>query len=128
MTSRRVTKPRGVRCVASEGHMDAFFLPDGDGFTATEFTRGPWHRDFMHGGPPAALLARALEARLAPGMQIARITVEFVKPLAIGRVTVAAEIVRGGRKVQALAGSLAAGGVEICRASALAIRTTALDL
>src|SRR5690349_18583593 len=41
---------------------DAFFLPDGDGWLATSHTRGPWSPAHQHGGPPAALIAHALEA------------------------------------------------------------------
>ena len=40
---------------------EAFYLPEGDRFRATEATRGPWSEEHQHGGPPSALLARALE-------------------------------------------------------------------
>ena len=40
---------------------DAFYLADAGAFEATELTRGPWG-DVQHGGPPAALLAGAMEA------------------------------------------------------------------
>lgn len=48
---------------------DALFVPDGDRFVATEHTHGPWSEDHQHAGPPAALIARALEA-LAGEMSI----------------------------------------------------------
>ena len=40
---------------------DALYERDGDRFVATELTRGPWNPDHQHAGPPAALLARAIE-------------------------------------------------------------------
>jgi len=38
---------------------DAIFHVDGDHVTPTELARGPWSPHAMHGGAPAALLARA---------------------------------------------------------------------
>ena len=41
---------------------DAFYLPLGDDrWGATRHTTGPWDAGFQHGGPPSALLARAIE-------------------------------------------------------------------
>ena len=51
---------------------DAFYVTDGDDFVATAHTRGPWSPKHQHGGPPSALLARAIEAQ-APGFVVARI-------------------------------------------------------
>ncbi len=56
-------------------HPQSFFLPDLDGFVATGLTRGPWSRDHQHGGPPAALMARAIEQEAGDGMRVARLTV-----------------------------------------------------
>lgn len=106
----------------------SFFVPQGGAFVATELTRGPWDERLMHGGPPSALLGRALERLAGPDAAIARMTVEFVRPLAIGEVTISAELVRPGRKLRILKASLSSGGVEICRAAALAIRTEAMEL
>lgn len=82
----------------------AFWLPEGgDAFRATVATRGPWSMEHQHGGPPAALLARALEqdaARIATPMRAARITVAFHRPIAIDLHRVAVEPVREGKKVR----------------------------
>ena len=41
---------------------EAFFVTDdGVHFTATQYSRGPWTEDACHGGPPTALMVRALE-------------------------------------------------------------------
>ena len=107
----------------------SFFEPRGDDvFLATEATRGPWDARLMHGGPPSALLARAFERLVGDDAAVARMTVEFVKPLVIGELRIAASLVRPGRKVRIAAGSLTdANGVEIVRATALAIRRGAID-
>lgn len=110
----------------------SFYVKDGERFVATELTRGPWSNELQHGGPPSALLARALEHRLAessPTSQIARFTVEFLRPLPLP-VTfgVETQVTRPGKKVQILAAVLRAGETEIARATALAIRPTPLEL
>ena len=49
---------------------DAFYLPLGSGggverWQSTVLTTGPWDAASQHGGPPSALLVRAVE-RVAP--------------------------------------------------------------
>lgn len=105
---------------------EPFFLPLGDGrFAATEQTRGPWSDQHQHGGPPAALLAHGLAALLPAGVQIARITFELPRPVPIAALQLRAEVVRAGRAVTTLTGTLTtvADGTEVMRASALAMRT-----
>lgn len=74
---------------------EAFYLPDGERFTSTELTRGPWDPGHQHAGPPAALLARALE-RCEPreSTRITRITVEILRAVPIEPVSVSAQIVQ----------------------------------
>ena len=59
---------------------EAFYLSDGGDFVASVHTRGPWSARHQHGGPPAALLARAIEAA-APGFVVVRITAPFTEDL-----------------------------------------------
>jgi len=90
----------------------SFFSDLGGGrFAATQHTAGPWDPAFMHAGPPAALLGRAL-ARTAPrsGAFMARITFEILGPVPVGEVAVDARVVRPGRSVELLEGTLSAGG------------------
>ena len=91
-------------------------------FVATDLGRGPWDPRSLHGGAPAALLMRELE-RLpaAAGLLLSRVTYEFMRPAPVGPLEVRAEVVRPGRRVQLLEGSIAAGGVEVVRARALQI-------
>ena len=80
---------------------DAFYVRDADGFVATVHTRGPWSPRHQHGGPPSALLARALQ-HAAPDFLIVRITVDFLRPVPIDRLTVRVDTLRAGSKVQRL--------------------------
>ena len=58
------------------------YEPDGDLFVPTGLTRGPWDRGFQHAGPPAALLAHAVEARrgVDPG-QVGRLGYDILRPV-----------------------------------------------
>ena len=97
---------------------DAFYsLGDGHRATPSELTRGPWDPDAQHAGPPAALLARALE-RCEPrdGARIGRVTVEILAPVPIQPLTVSARVARPGRSVELLEASLEGPDGEVMRA------------
>lgn len=90
---------------------EAFYLPDADGaddvFTSTAATASPWDESLQHGGPPAALLARAVERVWPdPGMRIARITVDMLGGIPQGTVRTEAEVVRPGKRVEMVAARL----------------------
>lgn len=103
----------------------AFFLPQGDRFEATVLTRGPWRLEHQHGGPPAALMVRAIEeaAGEAEQFQLARFTIDFVRPVPIGPVVVRAARTRESRRVRGFDAELSAGGEVAARATALLVRT-----
>ena len=102
----------------------AFFIPDGERFVSTESTRGPWSRDYQHGGPPAALLTRALERVAGDGVLLTRVTFDFVRPVPVATLTVRAETVRAGAKVRRLQAALTtADGTPLVQATAVALRT-----
>jgi acyl-coenzyme A thioesterase PaaI-like protein len=69
-------------------------------FESQPSTAGPWSPDAQHGGPPAALLGRAVEAVGGPGTTVGRITVELLGPVPVGPLRTAARVVRPGRSVQ----------------------------
>src|ERR1700752_1484481 len=92
-------------------------------FVATEFARGPWDANALHGGAPAALLMRAFEQLPAPeGLSLARVTYELLRPVPVGPLEIQAEVTRPGRRVQLLEGSISTDGIEVVRARALRIR------
>jgi hypothetical protein len=101
------------------------FEDRGDGrFVASELARGPWDPNAQHGGASAALLVRAFEQ--LPGdeeLLIARVTYELLRPVPLGELDVEAEVVRPGRRVQLLEGSISTpDGTEVVRARALRVR------
>lgn len=100
-----------------------FFVADRDRFVPSASARGPWSARHQHGGPPAALLARAFVRRAGPDVQIARLTFDFLRPVPLAPLTVATRVVRAGAKVQRLAGTLLAeDGTEVIEATCLAVR------
>jgi Thioesterase-like superfamily len=113
--------------VSAAHSLPAFFVRDGDRFVATESTRGPWSRDYQHGGPPAALLTRELERLAGDGVLLTRLTFDFLRPVPIARLAVRAETVRAGAKVRRLQAVLTtAEGTPLVQAAAVAMRTAAV--
>lgn len=74
-------------------------------FVPTAHTRGPWDPTAMHGGAPTALLAQHLDV-LAGEAQLTRLTFEFLGPVPIQAVRVAAAVVKPGRNFQLLEATL----------------------
>ncbi len=102
----------------------ALFAPDGNGsFEADPITRGPWDEAMMHGGPPAALLARAVEAT-EPGSElvVTRLTIELLGGVAVGPVSVATSLAKTGRRFQIVDATLNVGDRLACLARAVRIR------
>jgi acyl-coenzyme A thioesterase PaaI-like protein len=109
---------------------ESIFIAQGERVMPTEQARGPWDRDALHGGAPAALMTSAFE-RMVAGRElgIARLGFELLRPIPLAPLTLATRVVRPGRRVQELAGELSAGADEhgqggevVCRASALCVR------
>ncbi len=100
-----------------------FFVADGDRFVPSASARGPWSARHQHGGPPAALLARAFARQTGPEAHIARLTFDFLRPVPLAPLTVTTRVVRAGAKVQRLAGSvLAEDGAAVIEATCLIMR------
>lgn len=98
----------------------AFYRPLEDGrFEATGATAGPWGPGLQHGGPPSALLARAIEREPAPVPQrLTRLTVEILRPVPVAPLSIRVEVVRPGRRIALLEASGEVEGVECLRARA----------
>ena len=108
---------------------DSFYVPLGDGrWQATVHTTGPWDARAQHGGPPSALLGRAMrECEPRADMMIARFTCEILRPIPVGEISVAARVARPGRSVELLEATASAGGREVARAAAWRVLRTAAD-
>lgn len=109
--------------------MDPYFEFDGQTAIATAHGAGPWDPSMLHGGAPAALIARVVEdLPSAVPMRVTRLTIDLQRPVPIGELTVDVEVTREGRNIQTSQVTLTANGKPVVRASALKIREAALDL
>lgn len=109
---------------------DAIFSRDGEHrVTATRYAAGPWHPDLQHGGAPSALCVWAAEQVKAPvPMRVARVTVELLRPVPVGTLTVDTQVLRQGRKIQLVQVRLLADDTEVTRATVLRIRIAEVAL
>ncbi|HEX8977521.1 MAG TPA: thioesterase family protein [Solirubrobacteraceae bacterium] len=107
---------------------DAVFVRAGDRWRPDEIARGPWDPGALHGGAPAALLVHAFEAcEPQEGLELARVTYEFVRPVPLAELEVSVEVVRPGRRVTLLDGVIRdASGEVVTRARALRARASQL--
>jgi hypothetical protein len=109
--------------------IEPLFVSDGTAYLPTELTRSPWGPDSLHGGPPAALLARAFEGHeVDQPMLLARLTVEILRPVPVVPLRVEVRTSRPGKKVQYLEATLSDDERELCRATAWRIRQADLPL
>jgi len=102
---------------------ESFYEPLANGmFASTEATAGPWSAAAQHGGPPAALLARALEAidEGAPRV-LGRFTMDILGPVPVAPLSVTTSVPRPGRTVSLRQAELSdESGRVIARAQAWA--------
>lgn len=107
----------------------ALYLADGDRFVPTVATTGPWDRTAQHGGPSAALLARAVERVEAPvPQQVTRLTYDLLRPVPLTPLTVRTQLVQQGKRVSVVDAALIADEITVMRVSARRIRVKELDL
>ena len=107
--------------------MQPLFEADGAGFVPAPCARGPWDERLMHGGAPAALLARAIEAT-QPGsdLVVTRLTIDLLGGVPLERVDLSTSLVRPGRRFQVVDATLSAGGRAACLARAVRVRRGSL--
>jgi hypothetical protein len=109
--------------VTSPSTTEALFQPDGAHLVPTEYSRGPWTPDALHGGPVAAVLARAVESCATDDpMHVTRLTVELLRPVPVAPLSVSATVTRPGRKVQLVEARISSGDRDVAWARALRIR------
>ncbi|HET7387854.1 MAG TPA: thioesterase family protein [Nocardioidaceae bacterium] len=81
--------------------MSSFYVASGTGFDSLPGTVGPWGPQAQHGGPPAALLTRAIESLISDGDRVVgQLTMELLGPVPVGPLRAEADVVRPGRSVQ----------------------------
>lgn len=105
---------------------DAFYEPLGPGsFRATPAAAGPWSPLAQHGGPPSALAARALELHEpSEGQRLARVTVDILRPVPVGSVTIRTRLLRPGKRVALLEAVMESEDQQVLHARGWRIATT----
>ena len=97
-----------------QGGDPAFFsTDDGEWFVANDSARGPWNPEACHGGPPSALMARAVERKLTQH-RLTRLTVDLTRPIPVAGFSVTAEVMRTGRKVATSRATIVDGEGRTC--------------
>jgi hypothetical protein len=102
----------------------SLFEADGDLLVPTELARGPWSPDSLHGGPVAAAVVRSVEQVVGvdDGRELARLTLELIRPVSNAPLAVSSRVVRPGRRVELVDTVVAQGGTEVAWARCLRIR------
>ncbi len=91
--------------------------------------RGPWRPDAAHGGAPAALLTRALEAHgSGEGMRLAAVHSVFLGPVTLGEVELSTEVLKPGRRQMVVGARLDAGDRTLIEARGVLLRRGEVDL
>jgi hypothetical protein len=107
------------------------FVALGNGaYAASGLTRGPWHPDHQHAGPPIALVAGSIE-RAAAALElthVARLTANLLRPVPIAALAVEVKTEYAGRNVAHFSARLHAGGKEVARFTAVAQREAGMEL
>ena len=103
---------------------------DSGSFSSSELTRGPWHPQHQHAGPPIALVCRAVERAAAEhGLHhLSRITANLLRPVPIATLTVEVAADYVGRNAGHFSARLLGGGKELARFTALAQRESDMPL
>src|SRR4051812_18707448 len=109
--------------------MEAIFRVDGANVVTSPHAAGPWDPNMQHGGAPSSLVVWAAERIPTPApMQIARATIDLMRPVPVAPLTIESEILREGRKIQLCAVRLLAKGVVVVGATVLKIKVQANEL
>ena len=108
----------------------AYMATGAQRYRASALTRGPWHPDHQHAGPPIALVCRAIEAAaLEHGLlHISRLTANLLRPVPIGELTIEVATDYSGRNAGHFSAQLLAGDKCVARFTALAQREIAVAL
>ena len=102
-----------------------FFTSDNDGFVPNQIAQGGWGPT-LGGHVVGGLLARSVESKRADSDLVpARFTVDILRRVAAEPVEVRANVVRTGRRMQAIDATMTQGGELVARASTLFLRRSA---
>lgn len=103
------------------------FRRDGGRIIPTVLSRGPWSPDAQHGGAPAGLIAGLAEEALASeGYQLARLTLELLRPVPVAELTATVDA-EAGRSVRRVRVTLRHGDQPVASGLAVMVRGAPLS-
>jgi hypothetical protein len=109
--------------------MTAIYRVDGNSVVTSPDAAGPWDRRMQHGSAPASLVTWVAERIPTPvPMNIARVTIDLMRPVPVAPLTIESKVLREGRKIQLCEIKLLADGVQVVGATVLKIKAQALPL
>jgi hypothetical protein len=99
---------------------EAFYRDLGGGrYASAPATAGPWSPETQHGGPPSALIGRAMErCGATPGLRFARVTIEIPRPIPVAELEVRVRALRSGGRTELIEGEITSGGRQVLLARA----------
>lgn len=117
---------RTTECIPSS----AYTALDADSYRPTSLTRGPWHPDHQHAGPPIALMCRAIENEaLKLGLtHLSRLTANLLRPVPIRDFAIEVITNYVGRNTGHFSARLRIDDKEIANLTALAQRENDVKL
>jgi hypothetical protein len=103
--------------------MTAIYRVDGNNVVTSPNAAGPWDRRMQHGSAPSALVTWAAERIPTPvPMNVARVTIDLMRPVPVAPLTIESEVLREGRKIQLCEIKLFSDGVQVVGATVLKIK------
>jgi hypothetical protein len=108
----------------------AYLALEGACYRPSSLTRGPWHPDHQHAGPPIALMCRAIEhAALNVGLDsLSRLTANLLRPVPIRDLSVEVVTHYVGRNTGHFSARLIVDDKEVAHVTALAQRENDVQL
>jgi hypothetical protein len=106
--------------------VDPFYVQlDDTTFASSPSTAGPWSPDKQHAGPPAALLARAIE-RFEPreGHRLGRVSIDVLGAVPVAPLRIEVERLRPGRRLELFEAKAIADGRTVLVARAWRLAST----
>src|ERR1700722_2564498 len=96
---RRISSSEARQGTRASSTAQAYYLNRGYGrYKPTSATESPWDRTAQHGGPPAALLAHAIDQTIEGQMRIGRLSVDFLGPIPLREVVIKVSPIKPGRR------------------------------
>src|SRR5262245_925006 len=109
--------------------MEGIYRVSGQRVETSGSAAGPWHPNTQHGAAPAALVAWAAEQLPADApMCLARLSLDLLRPVPVGPLSIRSAIVRAGQRIQLATIDLLSNDVEVVRASVLRVRQSDVQI